>query len=45
MILSPRADIALPELDEPICCTDRFTDNEPEKTRLSPGNAIRRLLT
>jgi hypothetical protein len=31
MILTRRADIVLPELDEPVCCTNRFSDNGSEK--------------
>ena len=31
MIFNPGADIALPELDEPVCCTTKFSDNGAEK--------------
>ena len=31
MILTRQADIVLPELDEPVCCTNRFSDKGSEK--------------
>ena len=31
MILNPRTDIVLPELEEPLCCTNSFSDNGSEK--------------
>ena len=31
MILNPQADIALPELDEPVCCTNSLREQKPTK--------------